>query len=1242
LTQESISFVGRRRTLPNIVVGVFQRTRSRVVFFPGDLGPFSVGCHGSGSTMLLLLLVLLLWLVSLDLTVAVVVPIAAEALSSSSVFASVLKGPLEDWLDQLKLDIPDQSFKAGGLVKIDVRGLHCTHFSVKSLHSEFNSSGSRNSSNGGSEDGQDNGTAATLHLSVQHVAAACAGSYRVSGAGSAVSGTLRANLTTTSTTNAASSASARRNNGNDDNDRVEEEDDALQWTLQVDRSNGSNSTNVNYPTSVRTTDCVTALAVSELQFSGSASAKILDLFRSQIECAVNHAFATDTICPVLSRNVDPLLTSYVAQAMDWLGPFLSNVTVDATTATMEQWSSADRLPGKSVLLSSSSSRRILDRVSTDARDRRRDDDNNNADEIASVDFARDVPVLISVLDGVNSFVRGHLDRGWFVPTFPDTRQQCNGLLDGVNGVLRNVVTDPVPLQFLKSIPIHVAWPKLAHLDVVVKSVALSGDGLHEWQDLVAFQPLPNTTGFTTVLHTSGPVLLTAHVTLNVSAIPGGRFHGRTLTEEFAIQLDLTSMATSLDVDVDLNKALFERLRVGTLMDVIDNLFSRRTMSSSPEAACILESIQNLVAKRLSAVVRIKALSVVPSRRLSGVTDTELEDDLDLLVDHLIELFLNEYPLLITDAISGFTKGPVMNRLNKFLAKAIDTNNRTCVQPDFSSGGPHWLNFTEGKLLRSFNSFLQRAGTLSTISRYIDCTMDALVNMLQVRMPRFGIFARMQNLLRLRDFRVQNFGSIERLQLLDPTEDGMDLRNSVLVQSTNLSNRPAVLASIDVDAHSVFNATGSLNFTAYFDSIGLGGSSALHYDKQRLQEMTLVEMLSHADCSLVPADDLEFHDFNSSLGFVQGTFNLSLIKNDAQAREYSVDSSNYPDVEKGAVSLLSWVVGTVGRLATAMAKSALTSRETDCENQRAPSDGAAENVTDDEGYLPDSNTVLLILSAIFIFVQPTILLMKRRIQPAEDGLSRDGLHEPLLNPLYQQNETSNRLDRPLSRPSSLMFDGQVPETARYLLPICAWVTIAVLLASNLTIGASVDLTVAVDYHQFRLPSLFGFSLFNTARDMLQARIYPLFFLVVVFSGIWPYMKLLLMLVAWTHPKSMISSDFRGRLLLKLDALSKFSLVDTYVLIGTWLQMVRWLGTPELCSSKPHNPLPLFFSDGSGLPLPLGSCRRYFGRRVRESTIWLLRFLGGHNNVVDSWTPHGILPSPHSALRRSTGYSSRFSF
>ena len=84
-------------------------------------------------------------------------------------------------------------------------------------------------------------------------------------------------------------------------------------------------------------------------------------------------------------------------------------------------------------------------------------------------------------------------------------------------------------------------------------------------------------------------------------------------------------------------------------------------------------------------------------------------------------------------------------------------------------------------------------------------------------------------------------------------------------------------------------------------------------------------------------------------------------------------------------------------------------------------------------------------------------------------------------------------------------------------------------------------------RIKAPSLFDFSLVNSVRDMWLAGSEVLSTLVAVFSGVWPYMKLILMLIAFFLPTSILSHKRREKILIVLDATGKFSFLDTYVMM-----------------------------------------------------------------------------------------------
>ena len=131
-------------------------------------------------------------------------------------------------------------------------------------------------------------------------------------------------------------------------------------------------------------------------------------------------------------------------------------------------------------------------------------------------------------------------------------------------------------------------------------------------------------------------------------------------------------------------------------------------------------------------------------------------------------------------------------------------------------------------------------------------------------------------------------------------------------------------------------------------------------------------------------------------------------------------------------------------------------------------------------------------------------------------------------------------------ASLFLNPRVPLFFRIFIPFAILFTVALFVSSNSGIGSSVYMVFNVG-RRIRAPSLFDFSLVNSVRDMWLAGSEVLSSLVAVFSGVWPYMKLVLMLICFFLPTSLLSHKRREKILIVLDATGKFSFLDTYVMI-----------------------------------------------------------------------------------------------
>ncbi|CAL6307712.1 unnamed protein product [Bathycoccus prasinos] len=77
-------------------------------------------------------------------------------------------------------------------------------------------------------------------------------------------------------------------------------------------------------------------------------------------------------------------------------------------------------------------------------------------------------------------------------------------------------------------------------------------------------------------------------------------------------------------------------------------------------------------------------------------------------------------------------------------------------------------------------------------------------------------------------------------------------------------------------------------------------------------------------------------------------------------------------------------------------------------------------------------------------------------------------------------------------------------------------------------------------------LFNFSLVGTVRDMWHAKVYAIAICIVLFSGVWPYMKLLSMFVLWEISGKNVKASTRGKCLKFVDRLGKWSLFDSFVM------------------------------------------------------------------------------------------------
>lgn len=333
-----------------------------------------------------------------------------------------------------------------------------------------------------------------------------------------------------------------------------------------------------------------------------------------------------------------------------------------------------------------------------------------------------------------------------------------------------------------------------------------------------------------------------------------------------------------------------------------------------------------------------------------------------------------------------------------------------------------------------------------------------------------------------------------------------------------------------------NVSGTANLTAALGSLQESISALLLYDLNQLKNLSLAELLSCQYCFAKPAAEGVLYAAPQLIDHLSLGMEAEVNGYTAEPIHLQLDSASYEGATSALKSAFSWFQLSVVELVNQAVSQLIKTTQTSCSLVQAGSE--------QKSWTP-------ILSLVVFLLPLYILSHIAYVAFSETSGSRSAEEEDHLVEFEDTDvgTEAGTLDVLLEKNSSLMTNESASNGVRHFFPVLLIATIALLAVSNLSVGATVDLSVTVNHvpSVIRLPSLFAFSLGNTIREMYQAGIYVLLFIVVVFSGAWPYLKILMMLWAWIAPESMFSLKQRGRLLFSLDALSKFSLVDTFVLV-----------------------------------------------------------------------------------------------
>ena len=757
----------------------------------------------------------------------------------------------ECWLYKLEIPLPKQSFEKD-YVEFDLKDLECTQFQVSSLSSEYTPSNQKRKY-------------PSLQLQADNLAATCRGRYHLTGG---ISGKVNVQLSAQSP--------------------------GLEWNLQVtnttiyDKSIPADDI-LSIPATIQTQQCDTHLSVTKVSFTGSISAHLIDLFSKSIEHYINDALKGQ-ICPLLSQNLDPLVTNYIQQFDEWAKRHLKQGDEDenATAASVSSLRRQLLLPVEDPEGSSSPSSAFRSLTF------QHDDDKNSTPTIIS--DPNNLPVVRYWIDLANSVFRRYLNAGFlfqdWVPQ-PCDEHQCGFLFRGISGLFHHYthgrirVARPKLLQHLRIENLPLNSTLTLHMNNLII------EGLDQMDDFQVFAGRD----METTLQSPG-----WNVSVEVSLELDRPGSDDPLQEQFLLQVnatDISAVATSL-----LHVQHWDTLSMYQVVEALQNIALNQNRTQS--IACLARTIQRLEISDVLIDLVLQHVSISPI----GDGGHQLEKDLDEVINSVTALFLNEYSEMVQLLLKAVIRGPITFRLNQYLTSLIHRFQQDHVEgkeeedvcpsiPDTTK--PHWIDFLQVKFLKTMNAFLNHQHVLSTLNDYLECigivilhhsVIDSVEGEEELQKRHHKKKSGLS--LVIRDAEIQEMGSLSSLHVLDPTlEDDTSYLETSLALGSSAEVFPRAFVSLEV-LYPKYEFRSVVNATLYTRDLELLLGTRINYDLRQLTNITVLDLLERAQCLAVPAAELRLLENSHFTGGVG--LNLSGIVNEDIV--ISIDSSkDYPTVEQ---------------------------------------------------------------------------------------------------------------------------------------------------------------------------------------------------------------------------------------------------------------------------------------------------------------------------------------------------------
>ena len=640
--------------------------------------------------------------------------------------------------------------------------------------------------------------------------------------------------------------------------------------------------------------------------------------------------------------------------------------------------------------------------------------------------------------------------------------------------------------------------------------------------------------------------------------------------------------TDLDIIID--------AVVGLRISVIDDLY----LDEAIQIPCLLSALEEFYISSLLMDVNVSRMTITV---IDSFLDSQVTYDFNMFINNLIELITDGYSSMTSQIIKGIMQGPVRNSLNEKIAEAMAEfydNHPDFVCKDHIPSNvttSNWIEWPESLLVEGLNKVVNDYIGPSGVNSLLSClTKDR--NDLLIQMPLSSPVLAGWNIT------ISGLNSFYEFALLSTkSQFPFDLLTDVAVGGNCAFNEANIDSNVMPDLktrNAVPCIPLNVTFTGYehngnyvdvkvsVKNVQLLLDILLEIDRGVMSNMQVSEF-NTPGCRANAVDlcqiaNWSLHALNVEFFFIEETEEVSITTLANNVFDVVMSSSNQESLN----SLLRKNILAARDLCEAGGVTPSSDVDDHQRNQMQSMFHFFRHTWKWKVAVLIAGTVLSFCMLLRLFIRMGMELDKTvgnynlhtdlptenscsglsnpnmklhdlpdvKLQPSGNFLSNNWIHfhlKSVSSKLFcfdsmQEGDNDAEYD-------SLLGNENLSLYSRLSVVIFIGIIMFIFVISEIPSSPAALVLLEVDFgsHTSSPATVYKFGLAVTVREMWEAGVYYLAVLIAFFTGGWPYVKMAVMLLAWILPSSVLSIEWRNWLLVWLDLLGKWSLVDSFVMM-----------------------------------------------------------------------------------------------